>query len=132
IAALSGILMALLPATHAQQTAPPVTIPEGTFPFVILWYDAAKTITDVSALNPAPLPDANRILVKDGHFFDGTGRRVRFVGTNFAFSAVFPYKEAAEAVAARVHKYGFNCVRLHSFDARKAPLGIFDAKTPGM
>jgi hypothetical protein len=105
---------------------------QGMFPFVIPWDDAAKTITDVSRLNPAPLDGTRRIVVKNGHFYDRTGRRVRFLGTNFTFNANFPNKADAAKVAARMHKYGFNCVRMHHMDMFKAPNGIFDPKFPDM
>ncbi len=87
------------------------------FPFVIPWDDAARTAVDVSALNPAPLDETRRITIRGDHFYDATGRRVRFVGTNFGAGACFPTKEDAAAVAARLHKYGFNCVRLHHMDS---------------
>ncbi len=104
----------------------------GKFPFVIPWDDASRNAVDVSALNPAPLDDSRRIAVKGAHFVDRTGRRVRFLGTNFTFGASFPNKPDAEKVAARMHKYGFNIVRLHHMDMLKAPSGIFDPSDPGM
>ncbi|MBV9470690.1 MAG: carbohydrate binding domain-containing protein, partial [Abitibacteriaceae bacterium] len=102
------------------------------FPFVIPWDDASKTITDVSSLNPAPLDESRRISIKNGHFRDATGRRVRFIGTNFTFNANFPSQIDAEKVAARMHKYGFNIVRLHHMDFYHAPQGIFDPHFPDM
>lgn len=113
-------------ATVAVPTAAPL------FPFVIPWDDATKTITDVSFLNPAPLDETRRVAVRDGHFRDVTGRRVRFIGTNFAFNANFPSQTDAAKVAARLHKYGFNIVRLHHMDFFHAPNGIFDPHFPAM
>ena len=98
-----------------------------TFPFVIPWDDAAKTATDVSFLNPAPLTDQQRVVARDGHFFDQSGRRTRFLGVNFVFSTNFPEHDEAEAMAARLHKFGVNIVRLHHMDTLKAPNGIFPA-----
>ncbi|MCJ7821913.1 MAG: glycoside hydrolase family 5 protein, partial [Armatimonadetes bacterium] len=95
------------------------------FPFVIPWNDAARTAIDVSDLNPAPLDESRRITIRGDHFYDATGRRVRFVGTNFAAGACFPQKEDAAAVAARLHKYGFNCVRLHHMDSGWADPNMF-------
>jgi len=95
------------------------------FPFVLPWDDASKTAADVSALNPAPLDESRRVVIKEGHFLDGTGRRVRFVGTNFAAGACFPRKEDAPRIAARMHKFGFNCVRLHHMDATWAEPNMF-------
>ena len=98
------------------------------FPFVIPWDDAAKTATDVSGLNPAPIDETRRISVKGPHFVDGTGRRVKFFGVNLTFGANFPDKETAARMAARMRKFGINCVRLHHLDMFKAPNGIFDPK----
>jgi hypothetical protein len=95
------------------------------FPFVMPWNDASKTVVEVSALNPAPIDESRRVVIKDGHFFDGTGRRVRFVGTNLAAGACFPAKEEAPQIAARMHKLGFNCVRLHHMDATWAEPNMF-------
>ena len=95
------------------------------FPFVIPWNDTAQTITNVSALNPAPLDESRRVVIKDGHFLDKTGRRVRFVGTNFAAGGCFPRKEDAPVIAARLRKLGFNCVRLHHMDATWAEPNMF-------
>ena len=118
--------------SHGPLAAQEKPEPSKMFPFVIPWDDASKTITDVSALIPAPLDERRRIVVKDGHFYDGTGRRVRFLGNNFTFSANFPHKPGAAKVAARMRKYGFNIVRLHHMDYFKAPAGIFDPKFPDM
>lgn len=100
------------------------------FPFVIPWDDAVKNATDVSFLNPAPLEDQHRVTARGGHFFDQTGRRVRFLGVNLTFSANFPDKPDAEKVAARMHKFGINMVRLHHMDGRKAPMGLWDPNFP--
>lgn len=95
------------------------------FPFVIPADDRARTPVDVSALNPAPLTERSRIVARNGHFYTLSGRRVRFVGTNFAAGACFPRKEDAPILAARLRKYGFNCVRLHHMDAPWADPNIF-------
>ena len=113
---LAALLTALVAPARAQ-----------TFDFVLPWDDAAPTSTSDAALNPAPLTDAQRVSVRDGHFFDATGRRVRFVGTNFVASANFARPTDAPIVAARLHKYGFNIVRLHHMDASWANPSIFGA-----
>ena len=109
-----ALLASLAPPASAQ-----------TFPFELPWDDAAKTATDVSDLNPAPLTGAQRIVIKDGHFADATGRRVRLLGTNIVASAAFTRPEDAAAVAARLHKYGFNIVRMHHMDASWSNPSIF-------
>ncbi len=98
---------------------------EARFPWVMPWDDATKNAADVSFLNPAPLTNKQRISVRDGHFFDATNRRVRFMGTGTSAGANFPSKEDAPKIAARLHKLGFNIIRLHHMDATWANPGIF-------
>jgi hypothetical protein len=96
------------------------------FPFVIPWDDAAPTITNVGALNPIPAGGGGFVRAKKGHFYDEQGRRIRFIGVNIVGSANFPDKATAEKVAARLHKFGVNIVRLHHMDAEFAHPNIFD------
>jgi hypothetical protein len=102
-----------------------VNAQESRFPWAMPWDDASKTVADVSFLNPAPLTNAHRISVRNGHFSDTTGRRVRIMGTNFGSGANFPLKEDAAKIAARLHKLGFNMVRLHHMDAPWSNPSIF-------
>lgn len=110
----------------------PAVAQDASFPFVMRWDDAAKNAVDVSFLNPAPLTEKQRVVVRGGQFRDGSGRRVRFLGGNLAFNANFPDKEDAPKIAARMHKLGFNIMRLHHMDFFKAPNGIFDPRFPDM
>ncbi len=96
-----------------------------SFPFELPWDDSAPGATNVGDLSPAPLTDKQRIAVKNGHFVDASGRRVRFVGTNITTTAAFTRPEDAPAVAARLHKFGFNIVRLHHMDASWSNPSIF-------
>ena len=88
------------------------------FPFVLPWDDASPgTITDVSFLNAKPAGVHGYIAARQGHFVEtNTGRRIRFLGTNFVSRAAFPSHADAEKVAARVAKLGINIVRLHHMD----------------
>ncbi len=110
--------------------ATPAVAQDASFPFVMPWDDAAKNAVDVSFLNPAPLTEKHRVVVRGGQFRDLTGRRVRFLGNNLTFNANFPNKDDAPKIAARMHKLGFNIMRLHHMDFFKAPRGIFDANFP--
>jgi len=127
---LSAALVAALPmcAIATPAATPPKS--SSLFPFVLPWNDASKTFVDVSSLNPAPLTGAQRLSVKNGHFYDQNGRRVRFLGVDFTFTANFPDKADADKVAARMHKLGINCVRLHHMDTRRAPNGIISNQYP--
>ena len=111
-----ALLTVIFSPAHAQ-----------TFAFELPWDDDAQTPTSLADLNPAPLNEAHRIKIKDGHFVDQTGRRVRFLGTNIGSSANFTKPEEAGTVAARLHKYGFNIVRLHHMDAAWSNPSIFGA-----
>lgn len=107
--------------------ATPTAQAQTRFPFAMPWDDASRTATDLSDLNPAPLGTQHRIAVKNGHFADQTGRRVRFLGTNITASAPFSKPEDAAKVAARLHKFGFNIVRLHHIDSSWPDPNIFGA-----
>ncbi|BCM91765.1 hypothetical protein IAD21_03640 [Abditibacteriota bacterium] len=97
------------------------------FPFSLPWDDATRTVISAADLNPAPLTNTQKISVKDGHFFDASGRRVRFLGTNLVGNANFSRSGDAILFAGRLHKLGINCVRLHHMDAEWANPNIFGA-----
>ena len=88
------------------------------FPFVLPWDDASPgTLTDVSFLNAKPAGVHGYIIARNGHFVEtNTGKRIRFLGTNFAGKDAFPSHADAEKVAARIAKLGINIVRLHHMD----------------
>ena len=86
------------------------------FPFVIS-YDAPDNVTNVSAWLHRPAGKHGFVRAKDGHFVTDAGP-IRFWATNFCFDACFPEKETAERVAARLARFGVNCVRMHHMDSR--------------
>ena len=86
-------------------------------PFVLPWDDSlAGVATDFSALN-APLGPGDRVTVDANGHFVANGQRVRFLGVNFASDSPFMPTNKADAVAARLAKFGVNCVRFHHMDA---------------
>src|SRR5581483_11343195 len=85
----------------------------GWYRFTVPGLDASATATDLSRLNPGRAGADGFIRVKDGHFADGTGRRIRFFGTNVTAKAAFPDKKDAPRIAAHLRKLGFNAIRLH-------------------
>jgi hypothetical protein len=117
----AALLCSALACGRAQDAAP-----SPYFPFVLPWDDAAKTVIDVSHLNPTPAGVNGRIVAKNGHFYDGKNNRVRFVGVNIVATACFPEKPVAEKIAARMHKFGINIVRLHHMDAAWSRPNLFD------
>jgi hypothetical protein len=94
------------------------------FPFTLPWDDASESATNVSWLNDKPAGRDGFVRVKDGHLFTGE-KRLRIFGVNVCFGANFPRHEDAEKVAARMAKFGINCVRFHHMDMFSAPNGIF-------
>ena len=94
------------------------------FPFQLPWDDASESATNISWLNDKPAGRDGLVHVKDGHLFAGE-KRLRIFGVNTCFAANFPDKDMAPKVAARMAKFGINCVRFHHMDMLSAPGGIF-------
>ena len=106
------------------------------------WIDASDLLLDTSGDDPAAVIDARGFVQAgaNGHFvFANTGQRARFWGANLTFSANFPPcpdhppgsgefddVHAAERLAARLAKLGFNAVRLHHMDNASRPQGIWN------
>ncbi|MDG3004870.1 carbohydrate binding domain-containing protein [Paludisphaera mucosa] len=130
-AAVAALVLAFGAATapRAQESAPPpppMKAGDGLFPFVLPWDDASPGVVDVSGLLPRPAGKAGTIRVEGGHFYAGRDR-IRFLGVNLCFGADFPTHEAAEKVAARMARFGINCVRFHHMDTSVAPDGLVKA-----
>lgn len=89
--------------------------PAPLFPFLIS-YDGPTNATSVAHLLDAPAGKHGFIRVENGHFVNGKGR-VRLNATNLTGPANFPTHEASDKLAARLARFGINCVRLHYFDA---------------
>ena len=86
-------------------------------PFVLPWDDALPgVVTDFSALN-APIGPVSQVTVDANGHFAANSQRVRFLGLNFAGDSPFMPTNKADAVAARLAKFGVNCVRFHHMDA---------------
>jgi len=78
--------------------------------------DQVNGAPDFSYLNH-PLTPADRVFVKNGHFYTAGGQRVRFFGVNTAFAANFPEAQDAPRIAKRLRRLGVNLVRLHHMDS---------------
>ena len=86
-------------------------------PFILPWNDALPgVVTDFSAMN-APIGPASVVTADTNGHFVANGQRVRFLGVNFAGDSPFMPTNKADAVAARLAKFGVNCVRFHHMDA---------------
>jgi hypothetical protein len=110
--------------TSCQKT--PEIREHGWFEFVIPDLDSSATSVDMSFLNAEIAGSSGFITVKDGHFINGKGERIRFFGTNLTFNSCFPDKETAVAIAARLKKLGMNVVRFHHMDNQVSPGGIWN------
>lgn len=124
IALVLGV--AVVARGQAVDRPPPLRAGDGMVPFVLPWNDASASVTDMSGLIPRPAGKHGPILVKDGHFYAGAAR-IRFFGVNLCFGANFLGHEAAEQMAARMAKFGINCVRFHHMDTADSPNGLLKA-----
>ncbi|WP_165070629.1 carbohydrate binding domain-containing protein [Paludisphaera rhizosphaerae] len=125
-AVLAGALTAA--NVHAQDvgTPQPLKAGEGMIPFVLPWDDASAGVTNVSDLLPKPAGKDGPVQARNGHLYAGD-RRVRFFGVNLCFGANFPSHDAADKLAARMAKFGINCVRFHHMDTSASPNGLVKA-----
>ncbi len=123
---LFALLLALLGGEALMAADAPSNAAQAMFPFVIPWDDASESVANVSAWNEKPAGKHGFVRVRNGHFVDGRGKRLRFFGTNLCFAGAFPPHEVAEKAAARMAKFGINIVRFHHMDSRAFPNGILD------
>ncbi len=117
--ALLTAMLVLLTATCFAQ------VPDDWFEFTIS-IPAEGSVVDVSAMNATAAGAAGPITIEEGHFVDGSGERVRFLGTNLTFDDAFPDKQTAPEIARRMAALGINVVRFHHLDMHHAPRGIWD------
>ena len=101
-------------------------------PFVLPWDDATGGPADFSKWNTPIGPGGTGDVVTvntDGHF-EARGQRIRFLGVNFAGDSPFAPTNRADAMAARLAKFGVNCVRFHHMDSDWAANGgLIDYKS---
>lgn len=102
-------LSAMSPSARAAPDLPPL------FPFVIS-YDAPDNATSMAHLLDAPAGRHGFVRVRDGRLATDAGP-IRLHATNLTGPANFPTHEQADRLAARLARFGLNCVRLHYFDA---------------
>lgn len=84
------------------------------FPFLIS-YDSPENVTNMGHLLDAPAGKHGHIRIQNGHFVNDTGA-VRLHATNLTGPANFLSHEQAGRLAARLARFGINCVRLHYMD----------------
>jgi hypothetical protein len=96
----------------AQVTA---TTP-GWFAFPISPLDTSAALLDLSYLNEKPAGKNGFLRAQNGVIVDGTGKRMKFVGTNVSAGAAFVDKATSTRLARNLAKLGVNLVRLHHLD----------------
>jgi hypothetical protein len=100
-----------------------------TIPWVLPWNDTLQGVaTDLSRLNP-PI-GTNWVKADTSGHFQLDGKRVRFLGVNFAGDSPFMLTNHADAVTGRLAKFGMNSVRFHHMDASWAFNGGLLKYTP--
>jgi len=96
------------------------------FALYLPWDDSSDTVVSLSSRLHKPAGKYGHVHVgPDGHLYVGN-KRVKFLGVNICGSAAFPKKDDAEKIAARLAKFGVNCVRFHHMDAFWESFNIFD------
>src|SRR5690242_21643401 len=85
------------------------------FPFVIpgLSSPALDSAVNVSWLNERPAGGHGFVRPLGGHFIDGSGKRIKFLASNFTFGSCFPEHDMADKLAIRLASLGINCIRFH-------------------
>ena len=99
----------LLPDISTAEDSPPL------FPFLIS-YDGPDNASSMAHLLDAPAGKHGFIRVEDGRFVTDAGP-IRLHATNLTGPANFPSHADADQMAARLARFGINCVRLHYMDA---------------
>jgi hypothetical protein len=94
------------------------------FPCVLPWDDASDSPTNLSQWLEKPAGRDGFVSVQNGHLF-ANGKRLRLFGVNLVFGANFPTHSDSQKIAARMAKFGINCVRFHHLDMQPAPGGIW-------
>jgi Carbohydrate binding domain/Cellulase (glycosyl hydrolase family 5) len=100
------------------------------FPWTMPWDDSSINSTNLSGLNSSPAGASGFIHAEKGHLYANKDR-IRFMGVNIVFGSAMPTHDEADKIAARLSRFGINCVRFHHMDSRPAPDGLLnkDMKT---
>ena len=105
--------VAVLVLGHSMLRAQPITRP---VPFVLSARDTSAS-PFLPGIESGPAGKHGRWhLSADGHYTAADGSRIRFVGTELQWNAVFQTGESAKVLAHRLAKMGFNAVRLNNWD----------------
>jgi hypothetical protein len=110
---LCQLCLSLLPLLWAAPARTAEMAP--MFPFVIS-YDAPDNASSVAHFLEKPAGKHGFVRAEGEQFVTDAGP-IRLNGTNLTGPANFPTHEQADRLAARLARFGLNCVRLHYMDA---------------
>ncbi len=127
---IACLLMLALAAACTPPTGPQLLTASGTQTAAESpWFEpklsaiaSARVMLDLSALNRTPAGESGFVSAHEGHFYDGSGRRVRFFGVNLSGDACFPSSAEAATLARSFRRLGLNAVRLQGLDLRSPEL----------
>ncbi|MBT4814891.1 MAG: cellulase family glycosylhydrolase [Lentisphaerae bacterium] len=109
----AALVLAMASYSHGQVTSSTPGWFEFDMPGLAVPDGAA---VDLSHLNDAGISAEGFVAVRDGHFVDADGKRLRLFGTNVTGDSCFPSEAVSPRLARRLRQYGFNCLRLHFMD----------------
>src|SRR5205814_10148042 len=116
----------ILPAQTVPSARPASIHPNELAPWNVAFSADAPGLVVADRLLDAPAGKDGFVTQRDAHFCAGsTDRRLRFFGVNICFGGCFPSHAQADAVAARLARFGVNAVRFHHLDNAPFPRGIF-------
>lgn len=128
---LSSVLLLLTAACNRAESPATIAVTQAApasdrFAFPVSVEGIAPgSAVDMSAINPAPLAGKHRVVARNGHYYDASGKRVRFLAIGAGAANIFPTHDDAEKMALRLHRAGINMVRLHHLDATWETPNIF-------
>lgn len=107
----AGMMMCTMVSAQVQPGTP------GWFAFDMPGLDApAGGVADRSGLTVEAAGTRGFVTIRNGHFADGSGARLKLFGTNVTGDSCFPPAETSKRLAVRLRQLGFNCLRLHFMD----------------
>lgn len=111
------IIAMFLSLSAMQMFSQPILRP---FTFTIPQSGINETDLGIPLLKPI-----SQISIKDGHFATADGKRARFIGASFYYTACYPDSADAVSIAKRLRSLGFNAVRFTNFDFSYWPEASF-------
>jgi hypothetical protein len=103
-----GAIIVLLSCSASQLESQPISRP---FVFTI-----PQSGINEAEFGLPPIKPMGQISIKDGHFATADGKRARFIGTSFFYTACYPDSADAVSIAKRLRSLGFNAAQFIGYD----------------